>query len=504
MQNTLVQIKKDKIMKQKNKKGLYASHIEETHPVRHSIKGISVVGLGKLGLCVATCLAYKGYRVFGVDIDHRKIDLINKGIPPIYEQTLSDMLNTCKDRLTATHDYNIAIKNSDATFIVVNTPSKPDGSYSLEQLRQASEEIGRVLKDKNSFHLVIVTSTVLPGTTNNIIKPLLEKSSGKKCGLDFGLCYNPEFIALGSVIHDFLNPDLILIGESNAKSGKLLEEIYEKICESDPKIVRMNHNNAELTKIALNSYVTMKISFANTIAELCEHLPNGNVDSVTSALGLDKRIGPKYLKGGLGFGGPCFPRDNEAFSYFAKQMGCEAKLAKASDAVNTEQIKRIVKIAEKRLNGTNEKIAILGLTYKPNTNVVEASQSVDIAKALSENGHSIYVYDPLGTDNAKSILGDKVKYAKSVAECIANTRLCIIATPWDEFKKLSPEDFAPNVRDPTIIDCWRILNREQFSKKMDYIGIGLANQKRQTKRTGAKHKRTLNQARNSLCLIEAH
>lgn len=460
-----------------------ASNVEEAHPIRPLIKKISVIGLGKLGLCVAACLAHKGYRVFGVDIDHRKIDLVNKGIPPIYEPTLSDMLSTCKDRLTATHDYNFAIKNSDATFIIVNTPSKPDGGYSLKQLKQASKEIGRTLKDKNSFHLVIVTSTVLPGTTDTIIKPLLEKSSGKKCGLDFGLCYNPEFIALGSVIHDFLNPNLILIGESDPKSGKLLTEIYKKICENDPKIVRMNHNNAELTKIALNSYVTMKISFANTIAELCEHIPSGDVDAVTSALGLDKRIGPKYLRGGLGFGGPCFPRDNEAFSYFAKQMGCEAKLATASDAVNIEQIKRMVKIAEERLNGANEKIAILGLTYKPNTNVVEASQSVDIARALSEKGHSIYVYDPLGTDNAKTLLGDKVNYAKSVAECIANARLCIIATPWDEFKKLSPEDFASNIRDTTIIDCWRILNREQFGKRMEYIGIGLANQKTQAERT---------------------
>jgi UDPglucose 6-dehydrogenase len=236
----------------------------------------------------------------------------------------------------------------------------------------------------------------------------------------------------------------------------------------------------------------MKISFANTIAELCERLAGGDVDAVTSALGLDKRIGPKYLKGGLGFGGPCFPRDNEAFSNFARQLGCDAKLAKASDAVNTAQIKRIVRIAKERLNSVNKKVAILGLTYKPNTNVVEASQSMDIAIALSEKGHSVYVYDPLGTDNAKSILGDKVNYAQSFAECIANARLCIIATPWDEFKKLRPEDFTSNSEDTTIIDCWRILNAQQFRRKMHYVGIGLANQKMQAERKAVRHKRTLN------------
>ena len=480
-------------MKQKNKTNCIsnqASRIEKADTTRPVIKDISVIGLGKLGLCVAVCLAYKGYRVFGVDIDQRKIDLINKGIPPIYEPALSDTLSTCRDRLTATDNYNFAIKNSDVTFIIVNTPSKSDGSYSLEQLGQVSKEIGRALKDKDSFHLIVITSTVLPRTTETIIKPLLEKHSGKKCGLDFGLCYNPEFIALGSVIHDFLNPDLILIGESDPESGKLLADIYKKLCENDPKIVRMHHNNAELTKIALNSYVTMKISFANTIAELCEQLPDGDVDAVTSAIGLDKRIGPKYLKGGLGFGGPCFPRDNKAFSYFAKQMGCEARLAKASDAVNNEQTKRIVKIAKKKLNGANKKIAVLGLTYKPNTNVVEASQSVDIAKALIENGYSIYVYDPLGKENAKRILGDKINYAESVAECIANACLCIIATPWEEFKKLTPEDFTSNVKNPTIVDCWRILNREQFSKKMEYIGIGLANQTTRIELSSVKRNRS--------------
>jgi len=339
------------------------------------------------------------------------------------------------------------------------------------------------MKGKDDFHMVVVTSTVLPGTTENVIKPILEEASGAKCGIDFGLCYNPEFIALGSVIRDFLNPDFVLIGESDPKSGELLSEIYTKICENKPRIARMNIANAELTKIALNSYVTMKISFANTLAEICERLPGGNVDVVTSALGLDQRIGPKYIKGGLGFGGPCFPRDNKAFSFFAKQLSCNAKLAEASDLVNEKQVKRIVEIVEKEIE-SDGKIAVLGLTYKPDTNIVEASQAIDIARALAERGYSVTIYDPLGIKNAKELLGNKVEYSKSSQHCLKDAQICIIATPWDEFKKLSPEDFNTKRGPIVIIDCWRILNRDRFKKKARYIGIGLGREAEHPKRNG--------------------
>lgn len=431
---------------------------------------VSVVGLGKLGLCVAACLAHSGYNVIGVDIDQKKISSINEGIAPTYEPRLAEMLKNCRDHLTSTYDYNYAIKNSEITFIIVNTPSNPDGSYSTKQLISAVNEIGHSIKGKDNFHVVAVVSTVLPGTINNEVKQILEKNSEKRCGMDFGLCYNPEFIALGSVIHDFLNPDFVLIGESDTKSGELLSRVYKKICENDPKIVRMGNTNAELTKIALNSYITMKISFANTLAEICERLPSGDVDVVTSTLGLDKRIGNKYIKGGLGFGGPCFPRDNKAFSYLAKQVNCKARLAEASDQVNENQVKRIEQIVESKLNGKG-KIAILGLAYKPNTNVVEASQAIDIAKALVRDGYSISVYDPLGTDNAKVLLGNEVKYASSIMECITDVDLCIVATPLEEFKKINDECFA-KVGKPIIIDCWRILDRNHFDEKT-YVGIGL-------------------------------
>ncbi len=449
------------------------------------IENISVVGLGKLGLCVAACLANKGYNVFGVDTDSNKVHLINKGLTPTYEPRLAELLKSCGNRLTATGDYMSAIRTSNITFVIVNTPSNSDGSYSVNQLISASKEIGHAIKEKNGFHVVAITSTVLPGTTDNVVKSILEKTSGKKCGTDFGLCYNPEFIALGSVIRDFQNPDMVLIGESDPKSGELLSKIYREICENNPKIARMSIINAELTKIALNSYVTIKISFGNTLAEICEHLPGGNVDVVTSALGLDQRIGPKYIKGGLGFGGPCFPRDNKAFSFFAKQLRCHAKLADASDLVNERQVSRIVEIVEKEVK-SDGKIAVLGLTYKPDTNIVEASQAIDLAQTFAEKGHSVMVYDPLGIRNAKELLGDKVKYAKSSQECLQDAQVCIIATPWSEFMKLSPEDFT-KCDLIVIIDCWRILNKDQFDGKIKYIGIGLGGEKALEKRGRNKY-----------------
>jgi UDPglucose 6-dehydrogenase len=460
-------MKKENRSKNRLNKPLEEKKREKTE----NVEKVSLVGLGKLGLCIATCLAHKGYRVFGVDIDPQKISLVNRGICPISEPLLPEMLKACNNRLTATNEYDYAIKNSDVTFIVVATPSNPDGSYSLEQIIPAAEEIGRALKDKDGFHVVDVISTVIPGSISTVVQPILEEHSGKKCGVGFGLCYNPEFIALGSVIKGFLNPDFVLIGESDAKSGEIIARIHKKTCDNNPPIFRMNHFNAELAKIALNSYITMKISFANTLAEICERMPDGDVNSVTSALGLDKRIGPKYLKGALGFGGPCFPRDNKAFSFFARQVGCQAELAEASDRVNDRQVGRIVRIVKQKI-GNKGRIAVLGLTYKPNTNIVEESQPLHIAKALAESGYSVTVYDPMGMDNAKKSLGNKVEYATSVIECTANAHLCIIATPWDEFNKLDPEDFTAETSKPTVIDCWGVLDQDRFSREMEYIRIG--------------------------------
>jgi UDPglucose 6-dehydrogenase len=424
---------------------------------------ISVVGLGKLGLCVAACFASKGYNVVGVDIDSRKIEEINKGESPINETGLNNLLAQSKNNLRATSNYEDAVQNSDVTFIVVATPSLTEGSFSNEYLKKAVTNIAEVIKKKDEYHLIVISSTVMPQTTEGIVKPLLEEISGKKCGPDFGLAYNPEFIALGSVIRDFLNPDLILIGEVNKKEGDILQGIFEDICENNPHFARMRPINAEITKIALNCYITTKITFANSLASLCEEVSGADAHVVTQALGLDSRIGSKYIKPGLGFGGPCFPRDNIAFSAFARGIEVGAKLAETVDEVNREQALRVEKKIKKILerlgkDKENINIAVLGLSYKANTPVIDESQAITIAGLLVKAGYHVSVYDPQAKDNAVVILNDTVRYAEDKYDCLKGVDLAVIAVPWPEFKEI---DFDRIDKRMIFLDCWRILEYKE-------------------------------------------
>ena len=438
------------------------------------MSSVSVFGIGKLGFPIVACFAHKGYKVIGVDVNPDLIQAVNNRKPLIHEPGLADLLREPGD-LSATSDYAYAIENSEMTFIVVPTPSREDGSFSTEYVETAIEQIATGLKNKNDFHVVVLTSTVLPGATERVVIPLLERVSGKRCGRDFGLCYSPEFIALGSVIRDFTNPDVILIGESDPKSGELLSETYQTVCENNPPMVRTNINSAELVKISLNAFITMKISFANTLAELCERIPGGDAEAVSRVLGFDSRIGRKYLLGALAYGGPCFPRDNKAFAHFAKGIGCKARLAEATDEENRHQNRRIVELVKQKLGRLEDKnVAILGLTYKPDTDVIEESAAVKIAGALLQGGAKLSLYDPAGMENAKRVLGEKdTRYADTVKECLQDADFCILATPWSEFKSLRPQAFTANMRQPVLLDCWRLFNRAEFSQEMAYITIGL-------------------------------
>jgi UDPglucose 6-dehydrogenase len=439
-----------------------------------AIKALSVIGIGKLGLPLAAYYASRGYKVIGVDVNRATVEAVNKGESPIYEPGLEKLLKNPHGRLSATTDTKFAVDNSGITFILVPTPSEEHGGFSTKYAEEAARNIGVALKDKNDFHIVALTSTVMPGATETVIKPILERASGKKCGVDFGLCYNPEFIALGSVIKDLTSPDAVLIGESDTKSGDILSEVYKVVCVNNPPIARMSPYNAEVAKLALNVFVTTKISLANAFAEICEQLPGGDIDAVTRFLGMDSRIGPKYLKGGLGYGGPCFPRDNLAFITLAQRLNTQAWLQQATHEVNRHQNERIARLVESRLGSVkNKTIALLGITYKPNTDVVEASAALEMAKELVRKGAHLRVYDPAGNGNARRVLGDKdVVFATSVKECLSGTQLCILATPWDEFKPLEPADFIANMEKPLLLDCWRFFDREKFTKKMGYLALG--------------------------------
>jgi len=431
---------------------------------------ISVFGLGKLGSPLAAILAARGFEVVGVDTNPGFVEALNAGRAPVAETGLQEMIDSAETRLSATTDAATAVAGTDATFIIVPTPSLSDGKFSLAHVLEAAKAIGEGIAAKDGHHLVVLTSTVMPGDTEGRLKPALEAHSGKRCGEGFGLCYSPEFVALGSVVNDLLNPDFVLVGESDARSGDLLAGIYAQACRNDPPVARMNFVNAELAKLAINNFLTARISYANMLAQLCEKLPGADVDVVTGALGLDSRIGHKYLRGAVGFGGPCLPRDNLALGTLARGLGCEPTISQAARDMNRMQLEHLAAtVARHAAGGT---VGILGLSYKADTPVVAESPSIDLARRLSARGQRIVAYDPQAVPAARALLRDTVAFAGSAAECAGQSDVLVVMVPWAEFRSLGPGDLKAGKRRPTVIDCWRILPREAFADACTYIALG--------------------------------
>jgi UDPglucose 6-dehydrogenase len=442
------------------------------------VSTISLVGIGKLGAPMAACMAARGFRVNAVDLDFQKVDCINRKVAPVYEPGLDELLQMSGGLLEGTQDTGEAVRNSEATFVVVGTPSEEGGGFSLRYVLPTCEAIGRELSTKKDYHLVVLTSTVMPGSTGGPVRAALELASGKHCGRDFGLCYSPEFIALGTVIRDFYNPDFLLIGESDTRAGDLLTKLYGSVCKNSPPVARMNFVNAEITKLAVNTYITTKISYANMLARLCEKVPEADVNVVTDALGLDSRIGPKYLKGAVSYGGPCFPRDNRAFAALATRSGAFSDLAEATDRFNRAQISSLAKTIQGHRSGM-EGIGILGLTYKPNTDVVEEAFGLLLAQDLASAGLPVMVFDP-SVDATRKLSGLKdVRFAGSARECIEQSAVVVIATPWKEFTELPVAVWARKSGRCVVIDCWRALTHLDGVGGVHYIRLGFGGRSEQ-------------------------
>lgn len=404
---------------------------------------------------MAAIFARKGFDVVGVDAEARIVQAVNDGRAPVEEPDLQEYITAARHRLRATQDYREAVGNSDVSFIIVPTPSERGGAFSNRFVLSAIAEIGKALREKPDFHLVVVTSTVMPGSTSGVIREALESSSGRSVGAQIGLCYSPEFIALGSVIRDMLNPDFVLIGESDAASGAMLERIYQSVCENSPPVHRMNLVNAEICKISVNTFVTTKISFANMLAEVCERLPDADADVVAAAVGADSRIGRKYFRGAIGYGGPCFPRDNRAFAAVGERLGVACDLARATDAINDYQIERMCAFVEQHV-GPDGRVAVLGLAYKPNTNVVDQSQGVALARKLADRGRLVTVHDPAASEGAAAILGENVLYAHSLEEAVAGGGVVVVMTAWPEFRLLHRGMLDGEAT--VVVDPWRALD----------------------------------------------
>ena len=414
------------------------------------IQRASVCGLGKLGACIAATLAQRGFEVVGVDIDPEKVKRVNAGQPPVEEPLLAETIAAGRSRLRATLDYREAV-DTDVTFFIPPSPSLPDGSFSNEFLLRAMQPVAAAVREKGKKgHLFVCSSTTTPGAVDTVLIPMLEREIGGICGKDFGMCYNPEFIALGNVVKGLLEPDMVLIGESDPQSGAVLEEMYLKYNTNQPRIARMSIVSAELTKISVNSYVTMKISFTNQLRMIAEQFPKANIHQVLEAIGSDSRIGQKYLKAGLSYGGPCFPRDNRLLAYTARQMGVEAPLAEASDKVNRRTNQDLFEKVQK-LVSKSDLVAVLGLTYKPDTYITEEAAGLFLAQNLKRNGYKVVVHDY----GARPEMAPSVHEFENLADPAAlqqraDIKLAVICCPWPQYRTLK---FAPNTK---VLSPWKL------------------------------------------------
>lgn len=432
---------------------------------------ISVIGLGKLGAPMAAVFASKGFETIGLDLNARFVEAINEGRAPVEEPQLQEMIDSCGSRLRATNSFEEAVLGSDVSFIIVPTPSGADRLFSNRFVIDAVGQIGAALRSKKDYHVVVVTSTVMPGSTGGEIRAALELAASREVGPELGLCYNPEFIALGSVVRDMLRPDIILIGESDTKAGDMLEAIYRDSTESNPEFHRMNLVNAELTKISINTYVTTKISYANMIADMCDHLADADADVVTRAVGGDSRIGRKYLKGAIGYGGPCFPRDNKAFAALGRKLGVNAELAEATDKINEHQLARLGGAVE-ALAQPGATVALLGMSYKPDTAVIEESQGVMLARTLAKQGYKVIVSDPLATQAATAVIGAAAEATADAAAAVRKADLVVVMTPWPEFKTIPSDAFRRGTGAVTVIDPWRLIDAASSGANVIHMGSG--------------------------------
>jgi UDPglucose 6-dehydrogenase len=417
---------------------------------------LSVIGTGYVGLVTGACFAKLGHHVICVDIDQEKIRKINNGVSPIFEEGLDSLLLKYKDKIAATADYSSALQKSDITFLCVGTPSLKNGNIDLTFIKESTKQIAAVLKNKNKYHLVVVKSTVLPGTTQNIVLPLLEQYSGKKVGNDIGLAMNPEFLKEGVAIKDFLEPDRIVIGSYDEKSKTTLRELYQNF--SCP-LVETSLSAAEMIKYASNAFLATKISFINEIGNLCKKLGIDTYD-VATGMGLDKRIGRPFLDSGIGWGGSCFPKDVDALIAWAKEIKEPTRIIESTKAVNTDQPLQLVEILKKHIPVLKGKtIGILGLAFKPNTDDIRDSRAIPIIKELLRNGAHIKAYDPQAMNNFKTLY-PTIDYCSTASEVLSADAI-LITTKWKEFTTL---DYQGKI----VIDGRRI---EQAKNAKIYEGV---------------------------------
>lgn len=429
---------------------------------------VCVIGTGYVGLVVGTCLADMGNDVICVDKDEAKLEKLHQGIIPIYEPGLEDLIkiNVSEERLTFTSDIDAAVKASEVCYIAVGTPQDEDGSADMQYVYQVAESIGKAL---NGYKVIVDKSTVPVGTAEKVTE-IIKSFSNE----EFDVVSNPEFLKQGNAVDDFLMPDRVVIGSNSTRATKIMQELYAPYLRTGNPVVIMDVKSAEMTKYAANSFLALKISYANEIANICEKV-GADADMVRIGMCTDKRIGSQFLFPGLGYGGSCFPKDVKALTRTAIENGCDYSLLKAADDVNKKQRQIFIdKIIKKFGNDLKGKIfAIWGLAFKPKTNDMREAPSVTIINALLEKGAKIQAYDPKAFDCAKFYFKDKITYSKSAYAALENADAMLLLTEWNEFRRPDFEKIKSLMKKPVIFDGRNLYDRESMDRKeFDYERIG--------------------------------
>lgn len=441
---------------------------------------VSVIGTGYVGLVSGACLSDLGHEVVCVDVDVRKVEMIERKDPPIYEKGLQELLErNVPVRLTATTDLRRAVLESDLSLIAVGTPF--DGQLiDLKYIRQAAADIGRALKDKPGWHMVVVKSTVVPGTTTDVVLPILEAESGKRAGVDFGVGMNPEFLREGEAVEDFMNPDRIVLGGIDDRSIDALGALYEVFRTADK--VRTDPRTAEMIKYTANSLLATLISFSNEIANLCA-AQKVDVAEAMKGVHLDRRFSPiradgervtpgfiSYLWPGAGFGGSCFPKDVKALVAHGENGGVPMSLLKSVIEVNARQPRKMIDMLEARLGDLRGvDVTVLGVAFKPGTDDIRESPSLPVIRDLAAAGAKVTAFDPIARREAEHTLGDAAVFSDSLPEALTGARAVLIMTAWPEFRGL-PALLAASGSQALVVDGRRMLDKASVA---NYAGIGL-------------------------------
>ena len=419
---------------------------------------VSIVGSGYVGTTVAACFADLGHEVVNVDIDEAVVDAINGGEAPVHEAGLDGRIAAHGgDRLHATTDYG-AVRETDVTFLALPTPSNADGSIDLSIMQAGAESLGAALADKDGDHLVVVKSTVVPGSTEEEIGPRIEAGGDLTAGEDFDVAMNPEFLREGTAVEDFLNPDKVVFGADNKGAYATLRTVYEPLAEAadgEVPVVETGVREAEMIKYANNAFLAAKVSLINDIGNVCKEF---GVDAyeVADAIGLDDRIGEQFLRSGVGFGGSCFPKDVSAIVAAAHDTGYTPQMLEAALAVNELQPERLLDLLDDHADVAGERVAVLGLSFKPGTDDVRNSRAIPVIEGLRERGAEVVAYDPVATEEMREHFPD-IAYADSAADALEGAHGAVVVTDWDEFAALDSEFDAMD--EPVVVDGRRVVER---------------------------------------------